>query len=295
MTVGRWKRIPRMSAPSRGMVSGGEKTETGRDPESVCGGREIGTEGLTRRFNSAFCVDCRNRSFSQNSSLVGFAVVHKVCDAVGLGPAVAFVSELRGPADHSRKRTIVTWTTSGIGGESASGGRQETSTSRVVVEAVDDLQRIEQGHMWDTGDPKSEAKDSNLRSIQASHVIALRSLSALSALQWWTHSYDILFLDALVIPPSSWMMLSRISHSLKIQACHSARCNYSPNLFAYCAFHLATHCAESTMISSAIPGHRTKRPSRPLDTLLALYPRAKGASVPLSLTSAPKNKSPNSR
>jgi hypothetical protein len=46
MTVIRWKRIPRMSAPWQEIVSGGEKTETGRVPESVCGGREIGTRGL---------------------------------------------------------------------------------------------------------------------------------------------------------------------------------------------------------------------------------------------------------
>jgi hypothetical protein len=109
------------------MVSGGEKTETGRNPESVFVGREIGTEGLAHRFDSASCVDCRNRSFGQNSSLVGFAVIHKVCDAVGLGSAVAFVSEQRCPADHSRKWTMATlksWMMSGIGGELASGRRQ---------------------------------------------------------------------------------------------------------------------------------------------------------------------------
>jgi hypothetical protein len=95
-----------------------------------------------------------------------------MCDTVGLGPAVAFVSELGGPADHSRKRIIITlksWTTSGIVGESASGGRQETSTR-----VVDDLQRTKQAYVGDasvrmqrmiqvtgdsaTGDPKSEGQ-----------------------------------------------------------------------------------------------------------------------------------------
>jgi hypothetical protein len=154
---------------------------------------------------------------------VGFAVVHKVCDAVSLGPAVAFVSELGGPADHSWKGIIVTWTMSGIVGESASGGRQESST-RVVVEAVDDLQRTKQAAYVgdasvrmqtdkdDTGvtRPRETQKASTVH-LQASHVIALQSLSVLSALLYGGqstapsdpgHRYDILFLDTLVIPSS---------------------------------------------------------------------------------------------
>jgi hypothetical protein len=81
---------------------------------------------------------------------VGLAVVHRACDVVRLEPVAAFVSRLRGPANHSRKRitaTLKSWTTSAIGGESALGGRQETFT-RVVVDAIDDLQRIEQASIY---------------------------------------------------------------------------------------------------------------------------------------------------
>jgi hypothetical protein len=44
--------------------------------------------------------------------------------------------------------TLKSWMTSAIGGESVLGERQETAT-RVMVEAADGLQRIEQAYMGD--------------------------------------------------------------------------------------------------------------------------------------------------